>query len=239
MSSIRIRPLHLGNITRQKMSFCYLLEPGKVIDAPLISYYIEGADKRILVDTGGGDPAEAHPRWLPYERKEDQAIENALRKIGLSCNDIDIVVNTHLHWDHSGGNNLFPKATILVQEEELKSARSPLPIFAHGYNKTMIEDIDYTVISGDQGIAEGVEVVLTPGHTYGMQGVLVQAETGKYFIASDTFGYFKNLETDPPTISGIYVDVKKYYESLEKIGKLSAFILPGHDFKVFDKEVYY
>jgi glyoxylase-like metal-dependent hydrolase (beta-lactamase superfamily II) len=83
-----------------------------------------------------------------------------------------------------------------------------------------------------------VKVLLIPGHTYGMQGVLVDGETKKYFIAGDTFGFFKNLETDPPLISGIYVDLKKYYESIEKISKLSAIILPGHDFKVFDKEVY-
>jgi len=238
MASIKIRPLHIGKITRQKMAFCYWLDPGEIADIPLISYYIEGADKNILVDTGGGDPNEANPHWLPYERKEDQTIQNALRKIGVSCDEIDIVINTHLHWDHCGGNALFPKATIFVQQAELESAHAPLPLMAHGYNKRMVEDIEYTVISGDQKIVDGVQVILTPGHTYGMQGVLVEGEKNRYFIASDTFGFFKNLEINPPTPSGIYVDLKKYYQSIQRIGELKAFILPGHDFKVFDSEIY-
>ncbi len=239
MASLKIRPLHVGTITRQAMTFCYWLDPGKLVDVPLISWYIEGSDKKILVDTGGGDPSQALPRWKPYIRTEDQSLENALKKVEVRCEDIDIVIVTHLHWDHSAGNGLFPKANIIVQKEELFVARSPFPIMTHAFIKSIVEDINYTVVSGDQEISKGIKVFLIPGHTYGMQGVLVDAETKRYFIASDTFGFFKNLETDPPTISGIYVDLKKYYESLEKISQLSAFILPGHDFKVFDREVYF
>lgn len=56
MSSIKIHPLRLGTITRQKNLFAYWLEPGTIIDAPLIAWYIEGSDKKILVDTGGETP---------------------------------------------------------------------------------------------------------------------------------------------------------------------------------------
>ena len=71
-----------------------------------------------------------------------------------------------------------------------------------------------------------------------MQGVLVEAQNRRYVIAGDTFGLFKNLEQNPPLISGFHVELRKYYESIKKIMKLSAFILPGHDFRVFEKEVY-
>lgn len=238
MSSRKIYPLHVGTITRQKMGFAYGKEPGKIIDVPLIAWYIEGPDQRILVDTGGGDPLKTDPSHFPYKRERDQSLENALKKKGLKCEDIDIVINTHLHWDHCAENGLFPHAQIIVQEEELRAARSPFPVTAHGFIQSMVKDIDYKVISGDQEIAEGVTAILTPGHTYGMQGVLVEATKKRIFIASDTFGLFENLEQEPPLISGIFVDLKKYYDSLEKIAKLSAFILPGHDFKVFDKDLY-
>jgi N-acyl homoserine lactone hydrolase len=238
MPSLRIHPVHVGTITRQKMAFCYWLEPGVSADVPLICWYIEGSGKKILVDTGGGDPAEAHPRCLPYKRQEDQVLEKALKKLGLGCEDIDVVIVTHLHWDHSAGNKLFPNAQLIVQEDELKSARNPYPVMSHGYIKHIVEEVDYTVISGDHKIADGVTTMLIPGHTYGLQGVLVEAKKERYFIASDTFGFFKNLESDPPTISGLYVDLKKYYDSLKKIAGLSAFILPGHDFKVFDRVFY-
>jgi glyoxylase-like metal-dependent hydrolase (beta-lactamase superfamily II) len=113
-----------------------------------------------------------------------------------------------------------------------------VPLQVHSYNKSMVEDIDYTVIPGDKEIEEGVTAIFTPRHTYGLQGVLVNAEKRRYFIASDTFYLFKNLEEYPPLISGSYVDLRQYYESMEKIIKLSAFILPGHDFKIFHKDVY-
>jgi N-acyl homoserine lactone hydrolase len=220
------------------MMFAYWLDPGTIIDAPVIAWYIEGSNKKILVDTGGGDPAQMNPRYQPYRREKDESIENALKKIGLNCEDIDMVIATHLHWDHSAGNDLFPKAEMLVQEEELRSARSPLPAAGHGYVKHIVENIDYTVVQGDQRVADGVQVILTPGHTYGMQGILVDGSQKRYFIAGDTFGLFRNLESDPPLISGIYVDMRMYYESIAKISKLDAFILPGHDAKVFDRKVY-
>lgn len=238
MSSIRIHPLRVGTITRQKMMFAYWTNPGTIIEAPVIAWYIEGSDRKILVDTGGGDPAKVSQRYQPYRREPDESIENALKKIGIRCEDIEIVIATHLHWDHSAGNDLFPKAKIIVQESELRSARTPLPAASHGYIRRMVEEVDYSVISGDQKIAEGIQVVVTPGHTYGFQGVLVEAAERRYFIAGDTYGLFQNLESDPPLISGIYVDMRLYYESVAKISKLNAFVLPGHDAKVFDRKVY-
>jgi glyoxylase-like metal-dependent hydrolase (beta-lactamase superfamily II) len=71
----------------------------------------------------------------------------------------------------------------MVQEEDLRYARSPLPAIAHSYIKRIVEGVEYTVISGDREIADGVRVILTPGHSYGMQGVLVEGEGRRYFIA--------------------------------------------------------
>jgi N-acyl homoserine lactone hydrolase len=236
MCAIRIHPLHLGTMTRHKDIMGYRLEPGKLIDVPLIAWYIEGAAKKIIVDTGGLEPSEV-PRRAPY--KKEDSVDGALRKIGVSAKDIDIVIMTHLHWDHCGGIREIPAKSIIVQEEELLSARSPLPLYNNEDFKRLIYDVDYTLVSGDTEIVEGVSVVLTPGHTYGLQGVLVEAETQRYFIAGDTICLFECLNRRPPLISGIYVDLKKYYESLEKMNGLAASILPGHDFKVFDRKEYF
>jgi glyoxylase-like metal-dependent hydrolase (beta-lactamase superfamily II) len=235
MASLRIHPLHLGTITRPKIIFCFGLgELDKVVEAPLIAWYIEGADKKILVDTGGAEPS-AVPFRAPYVRKEEQTVDQALKRVGVGCEDIDIVILTHLHWDHCSNIDLFPKARIIVQEQELKTARSPLPLMAGGYDTRIVQSDRFEVISGDRKITDGVSVVLTPGHTYGSQGVTVDAETQRYFIAGDTVALF---ECTPPIISGVYVDMRLYYESFEKMARLSATTLPGHDTKVFDREVY-
>lgn len=237
MSSIRIFPLHVGTIERLKMTFGHWLEPGRKSEFPLISWYIQGADRHILVDTGGTDPTK-DPGRAPYRRDGDLWIRNALNKLGVRCEDIDTVILTHLHWDHCGGIEFFPNAEVLVQKEELDFARHPFPVQAYGYVKEIAESERYTVIAGDREIVRGVKAVLVPGHTYGSQGVLVDAEETRYFISGDTVGLFECLDRNPPLVSGIYVDLRKYYDSLAKMAGLSAFVLPGHDFRVFEKECY-
>jgi hypothetical protein len=70
MKPLRVYPLHVGTNTRPLTNFCRTLEPGVYGDAAVIIWYIEGSDKKILIDTGGGDPLQANPRWLPYWREK-------------------------------------------------------------------------------------------------------------------------------------------------------------------------
>jgi N-acyl homoserine lactone hydrolase len=234
---LKVHPLHLGTITRSVATFCPGLDPTIIADLPVIAWYIEGSDKRILVDTGGVDPSRANPRWFPYRREDDQSMEGALRKIGIKCEDIDIVVITHFHWDHAGSNLLFPKSTFVVQEVELRHALS-LPPDAPGACLPETFSVEYTTISGDMEIGEGVRAIFTPGHTYGSQGVLVEGEH-RIFIAGDTIPLFKNLETDPFAMSNICDDARMFRDSMKKIKDLSALVLPNHDPGVFEKSVYY
>jgi glyoxylase-like metal-dependent hydrolase (beta-lactamase superfamily II) len=124
-----------------------------------------------------------------------------------------------------------------VQSEELRSASPFPPSVSTPYR--LIDKVNFTVVSGDIEISEGVRVILTPGHTNGLQGVLVEGKDRSLFIASDTFPLFKNIESDPPIISNIYLDLDQYQKSIEKIAELSSFVLPGHDFRVFEEEVYF
>jgi N-acyl homoserine lactone hydrolase len=234
----KIYPLHLGTIERFKMTFGYWLEPGIKEKFPIIAWYIKTPGKNILVDTGGTNPNDDHGR-NPYHRDDSLHIKNALEKHGLRCEDIHTIILTHLHWDHCGGVDFFPNAEIIIQEDELKYARNPYPVHKYGFVKEIADAERYTIITGDRPIVDNIKVLFTPGHTYGSQSVLVEADQQKYLIAGDMVGLFECIDDrDPPLISGIYVDLKLYYQSLEKIKQLFAFVLPGHDFKVFDKKVY-
>jgi len=241
MAGIRIHPMHIGTISRHQDAFTFKLGYGVGIDVPIIVWYIEGADKRILVDTGGCDPEnpDLKPWVSPYVRPKEQELPNVLKsKFGLNPEDIDIVLISHLHWDHCCGNDLFPKAEFIVQKRELESAKNPIPLFSPIYVKKFIHDFPYTVIDGDKEIVKGVSAILVPGHSEGFQGVLVDAEKDQYFLAGDNIALFESLKHSPYWPSGLFVNLREYYASLDKIAKLGATILPGHDIQVFEKEYY-
>jgi N-acyl homoserine lactone hydrolase len=241
MSGIKIHPLHIGTITRHKDGFLFKLGRNEEIECPIIVWYIEGAGKKILLDTGGADPEdEALKPWVsPYVRPVEQELPNVLKaKFGLAPDDIDIVVMSHLHWDHCCGNDLFPNAEFIVQETELEASKDPVPVLKPIYVDRFIHDFPYTTIDGDTEIVPGVTAILTPGHSEGFQGLLVEAETKKYFLAGDNVALYDALSQSPPWPGSLYVNFRDYFASLDKISKLDAEILPGHDMKVFDKEFY-
>jgi len=242
MSSIRIHPLHLGTITRHKDSFMFKIGYGVSMDLPILAFYIEGADKKILVDTGGSDPRDPVEARLrgPYVRTKDQEIVTALRKkVNVAPEEIDIVINNHLHWDHCAGNDLFPNAEIIVQKRELESALNPVPLLSIAYIRKYLEEVKYTTVDGDAEIVKGVSVVLAPGHTEGLQGVLVEAQENRYFLAGDCVPLYESLNHNPPWPNGLFVNLREYYETQMKVSRLGAVVIPGHDMKVLEKPVYY
>ena len=116
MSDYTIQPLRLGTIKRKKENMSYKCGVTDIIDFPLISYYLEGNNHKIIVDTGGAPPDGV--RWQPYFRTENESLDSALKAIGVSPEEIDIVILTHLHWDHASNNHLFPNAHFIVQQKE-------------------------------------------------------------------------------------------------------------------------
>lgn len=106
------------------------------VDFAIYMFLVRGGEKLVLVDTGPGTPAEVKERHgfdmtqLPGE--EPRA---ALAKAGARPEDIEIVVNTHLHWDHCSNNDLFTNAQILVQGSELRYAANPLPTGLASYER--------------------------------------------------------------------------------------------------------
>lgn len=241
MSSIRIHPLHLGTITRHKDSFMFKMGHDVRMDFPILAFYLEGADKRILVDTGGSDPSDPREAKLrgPYVRGHGQDIVSALKnQAGVNPGDIDIVINNHLHWDHCAGNDLFPNAEFIIQKKELESALNPVPILSVAYIRKYVEEIHYTLVEGDCRIVDGVSVIFAPGHTEGLQGVLVETNGKRYFLAGDCVPLYESIDHNPPWPNGLFVNLREYYETQVKVSKLGATIIPGHDMKVLDSDVY-
>jgi N-acyl homoserine lactone hydrolase len=141
---------------------------------PCCIHVIEHPDGRLLVDTGMIDSTpELDAEW---------GIRFDAEKIPR---EVSCVVNTHLHFDHCGGNRLFPGTPLHVQAVERASAREPdytVPEWVEFAGATYVE------YDGEAAVASGVRVVPTPGHTAGHQSVLVDTEDGLVIVGGDV-GY--------------------------------------------------
>ena len=138
---------------------------------PACIHLIEHPDGRVLVDTGMIDSTpELDEEWHPFFDAT------------LIPRDVSLVINTHLHFDHCGGNRLFPGVPIYVQRIEREAAREP------GYTIPEWVEFDgatYVELNGAAEIVPGVRVLPTPGHTPGHQSVLVDTEDGLVVVAGD------------------------------------------------------
>jgi glyoxylase-like metal-dependent hydrolase (beta-lactamase superfamily II) len=241
-----IYPLKLGEFQKhEKSTLLYMQGFGEKVITPIIAYLVVGEGRKILVDTGCGDPDWALKYHHPLVQTEDMKILACLGSRGIAPADITCLVNTHLHWDHCWNNNLFPGKSIYVQKKELEFAANPIPMQYPYYESEQIglrppfkrTLNNYVPVEGDVNLFPGIDLVFIPGHTPGFQGVLVQTKAGKYLIASDCLGTFKNWEGDETHThipSAIHVDLNECYRTYEKIEKICDFILPGHDGKVFE-----
>ncbi len=242
-----IIPVNVGNIEALPKQTClYRMYREVTYEAPCIMWYIKGTKNNIIVDLGPPDPDQSlKNHGYVIKRSEQQEPVNALESIGLSPDDVKIVVITHLHWDHACGFQHFKIAKFLVQRKEVAYAIAPLPIHRSIYYENSLGKplfVDYLdrieVIDGDQEVEDGVSAIFIPSHSPGFQGVLVRTEKGQYFIAGDAVGLFECWEITPHVPSSIFVNLEQYYESIDKIEKIADYVLPGHDNKVFTQSIY-
>lgn len=250
METFTIIPLQVGEFKGiEHSNLTYQHHAGEKLVAPIIMYLIEGQNALILVDTGPSDEEWASQYHHGMIQTEAMKPLQALKNINIAPEDIEIVVNTHLHWDHSFNNDLFPKAKIYVQKREMQYAVSPLPphwVFYESHQLGMkprwLNSIDrIEAVDGDFELLPGIQLVTIPGHTPGMQGVLVNTSQGRCLVASDCCGLFENWsgnDVHKHIPSGIHYSLPEYYETFRKMDALCDFILPGHDAKVFEHSEY-
>lgn len=246
---LRVKPLLCGFVRVDKSLLTLGVDQGVKIDIPSYIWYIEGSEAKILIDTSYGDP-ELMSKWhYPCRRTPEQGISSVLRSIGCKPEDIEIVVFTHLHWDHSGNTELFKNARFIVRRKEVSYAIAPLGSQSVIYDAPTIGrtpawlNTRFEFIKGDKEIAKGVSLIFTPGHTPGHQSVALETDKGTYVIAGDAIALYKNLEGTPFSsfIVPAYVNYQQCWESIEKIveiAKIKKRILPGHEIEVSKKDTY-
>ena len=125
-------------------------------------HVIDHPDARVLVDTG---MTELHPAMADFDPRLVPLSEQAFDLAG-----IDLVVNTHLHFDHCGGNHLFAGRPIYVQRRELDDARSEDDYTIREWVEA--PGVRYVPVDGELELLPGLRLVPAPGHTRGMQVVV-------------------------------------------------------------------
>ncbi len=235
MANYTIHPLHCGTMIRGSERMGLHFNPGVPFTYPVIAWYLTDGKRKIMIDNGG--PPDC-PVKQPYEQKEEQRVQNQMAKFGVAPEEIEAVVITHLHWDHTFNNELFTNAKFYVQARELEYSVNPLPIHRLTYcHWRRYLRTDYTVLEGDADIAPGVRALLTPGHTPGSQSVSVETEAGTFVLISDLTNLDEFWEAVPKVPNGVHHDLSDTFRSFAKVEKIADYVLTGHDPQVlrFDR----
>ena len=157
-------------------------------------------EKKILVDTGNGTKWEEKYKQI-YDINTDQYnIEKSLGKYGFSSEQITDVICTHMHFDHIGGNTkiksgevvpTFPNAKYWISEENWKLANHPSQKDAGSFIehdwKVLAENQMIEIIDGREPFIEGIDTIVTHGHTPGLLHPIVSDGSNKLFYGADIF----------------------------------------------------
>ena len=242
-----LQVLFLGqdnNISKARLA--YGVEDGKLITTPFLSFLIRTDDKNILFDAGMHPDNAAHLRSQGREMivREEDYLPSRLKEVaGLSMDDIDMIVLSHVHRDHTGWLGHFRKAEVIVQKEDYVAAViEPAPYYNPIYplKKYTDRDIKWRLIVGDEILMPGLTVLLTPGHTKGHQVLMVDLpQSGTVLLTGDAFLDLECLEKE--IIPGIYADRGDALNSLKKIKVMAklrnAKVLPTHDMECYLKQM--
>jgi N-acyl homoserine lactone hydrolase len=232
-----------------------LLKPGRSIRtradrAKPVEWY-PCTTHAVLVETDEGTmlwdtscPRDWETRWVPtglqeffpYDQVTDeQYLDARLGQLGVSPEQLDYVVMSHLHFDHAGNVRTFAGsgARLVCNDKEKEFAFGYDGAFNGAHLKADYEGLDFETVSGDVEFLPGVTLLEAPGHTPGTMSMQVElADSGTMIFTSDAI-YMGDSYGPPATPAAIVNDLGAWYSSVEKIRgiaeKTDATVIFGHD----------
>jgi len=160
------------------------------------SVLVRTGSKNVLIETGIG--SKLNDKLKAIYRNEERLMES-FEEAGVSPDEIDVVINSHLHFDHCGWNTrydasgkavaTFPRAKYYAQRGEWEHAqkqleRDRISYISDNYNP-LIESGQMQLLEGDAAVLPGISVVVYPGHTRWMQGIMIESNGQKACYISD------------------------------------------------------
>ncbi len=228
----------MGSKIFDKSMMTYQHGYGETYTIPVYCWYIEGGDKKILVDTGEMSPIQSKDREKALGGKI-YTFEKGLARWNMTPEDIDAVIHTHLHNDHCENDCKCVNAEIYVHEKELERIHNPHPLdfrYMEDYIEEVEEKEQIRTIGKDREIFPGIQVMHTPAHTEGGLTVFISTAKGKaaitgFCVIEENFNPPKaikamEMEVIPP---GTHVNVYEAYDILLKVKAAADILLPLHE----------
>ncbi len=250
VEATRIYPINTGWCLADHGTYMFVKgQGGRTIEIPVICYLVDTGDHKIMVDTGLPDAERATRYHHDCQKKDCLDSPDALMKMSIDPAEVDFCIFTHLHWDHTHNMKRFPNARYVANAEEIKWAYNPLPLYYRSYESPIL-GIDapfvgcqFELVEGEAEIVPGVRVFPTPGHTPGHQAVQVETAKGTIVLVGDAIFRYRNFE---PKLDEHwrywsqqrFVSMIDGWRSMEEIDRRADFILPCHDEKVLECDVY-
>jgi glyoxylase-like metal-dependent hydrolase (beta-lactamase superfamily II) len=243
---MKMHLLSCGRLKMRKSIFLPDAERSETIELPVSSALLRHGQANVLFDTGCHPAVPENPeaRWgglaklmVPIMQPGEHVL-TGLAEVGLKPDDIDVVINSHLHPDHCGCNAFFRKATFLIHTDELAAARAAgseaSGYLAAEWDQPMAVD----AVDRQRDVFGDGRIILLPlpGHTPGSIGALTQLDrSGTFLLAGDTVSLRETLDTGVLPRNTWNADaLARSLQEVRRIEASGATILCSHDAKQWD-----
>ena len=243
---MKISILYLGKMEFPKFRLVDWKDEGAMVQSPAVAILIQHPTLgNILYDTGNCEDFSAvytEDMLHDYPITEMISIREALAQKGLTPDDIDLIILSHLHFDHAGGLKHFvgTKAIrrVLVSEADLKNAYwSVMTGNGGAYIRSLfdVEGIQFQTIRETTKLAEDLELFIQASHTPGVIGMVLKTDHhGTILTTSDTIYTAESYEKELPPGGTINKTTDEFFDNLKRIKEMEkvyhATLLFGHDY---------
>jgi len=218
-------------------------EAGRKLDIAMMVWLVRGNGRNILVDAG----FYREQFFKQWHVNEFVKPSDAVKRAGVQPEEVTDVIISHMHWDHADGMDLFPKAKIWLQKEELEYYAGEAWQSRRAHGGIDPDDVLAAVklnLQGRVGLVNGDAQEILPGitcytggkHTYASQFVAVNTAAGMVVLASDNMYLYENMEKHVPIAATL--DAASNLRAQDRMKQMAAsvqLVIPGHDPAVMTK----